>query len=169
MGFFGFFFIGVHSEIFFENLGLLICPTPYGNETLKKSANLLWQYLLKRKTYKNTVSKYRFACCKPNPNYRKNVSLLHSDTAVETALDIQCQIKLKNMQNIFLLWVSFLMFVLMQSMTLLGKYSAGNYNTFLTCFTVCSLNGLCSVHEINKNFHHYSKSKPAVSACASVV
>lgn len=39
----------------------------------KKSANLLWQYLLKRKTYKNTVSKYRFACCKPNPNYRKNV------------------------------------------------------------------------------------------------
>lgn len=69
----------------------------------KKSATLLWQYLIKKKTYKNTVSKNRFACCKPNPNYRKNVSLLHSDTAVETALDIQCQIKQKNMQNIFVM------------------------------------------------------------------
>lgn len=74
------------------------------------------------------------------PQLQKKCLMLHSDTAVETALDMQCQ-KLKNMQNIILLWVSFLMFVLMQSMTLLGKYSAGNYYTFLTCFTVCSLNG----------------------------
>lgn len=36
------------------------------------------------------------------PQLQKNVSLL-PDAAVETALDIQCQIKLKNMQNYFLL------------------------------------------------------------------
>lgn len=119
-------------------------PLPMKMKFKKKISNSVMTihvYLIKKKTYKNTVSKYRFACCKPIPNYRKKCLMLHSDTAVETALDIQCQITLKNMQNIILLWVSFLMFVLMQSMTLLGKYSAGNYYTFLTCFTVCSLNG----------------------------
>lgn len=35
------------------------------------------------------------------PQLQKKCLMLHSDTAVETALDIQCQIKLKNMQNIF--------------------------------------------------------------------
>lgn len=34
------------------------------------------------------------------PQLQKKCLMLHSDTAVETALDMQCQ-KLKNMQNIF--------------------------------------------------------------------
>lgn len=38
----------------------------------------------------------------PQPQLQKKCLMLHSDTAVETALDMQCQ-KLKNMQNIILL------------------------------------------------------------------
>lgn len=34
------------------------------------------------------------------PQLQKKCLMLHSDTAVETALDMQCQ-KLENMQNIF--------------------------------------------------------------------
>lgn len=118
-------------------------PLPMKMKFKKKISNSVMTihvYLIKKKTYKKNSIKISFCMLQTQPQLQKKCLMLHSDTAVETALDMQCQ-KLKNMQNIILLWVSFLMFVLMQSMTLLGKYSAGNYNTFLTCFTVCSLNG----------------------------
>lgn len=46
--FFVFFQIGVYSEIFFENLGLLICFIFYGNEILKKISKFVMIIFVKK-------------------------------------------------------------------------------------------------------------------------
>lgn len=84
-------------------------PLPMKMKFKKKISNSVMTihvYLIKKKTYKKNSIKISFCMLQTQPQLQKKCLMLHSDTAVETALDMQCQ-KLKNMQNIILLWVSF--------------------------------------------------------------